>query len=114
MPTYREAQSFSSVFILLGMYPLWLVGLLMTDPSGPVAMFSSYFPFSSAMVLLFRNALGEISGMEMLFSTFVLLIYVILSFLISYKLFEIGALEYHQRLSLKTVVDRIRRIKKRE
>jgi len=109
MPTYREAQSFSSVFILLGMYPLWLIMMIIMDPSGPIAMFSSYFPFSAAMVLLFRNALGELSTLEMIFSSVVLLVYVAVTFVISYKLFEIGALEYHQRLSLKTIIGKIRK-----
>lgn len=111
MPTYKEASSFSSVFILLAVFPLYFVTLILAEPSGPVAMFTSYFPFSASMILLFRNALGEMSTLELIFSSIVLIIYIIVSYIIAYKFFEFGSLEYSQRISLQRFLKSLKKKK---
>jgi hypothetical protein len=53
------------------------------------------------MLLVLRNALGALSPLEMGTSMIAMLAYIALAFMGSVKLFELGALEYAQRLSFK-------------
>lgn len=103
MPTYKEAQSFSSIFMILSIFPIYFIPVLLTAPSGPVAIFVSYFPLTSAMILLFRNALGELALWEGILSAVVLVTYMLTSFYLSFKLFEFGALEYSQKISFNNL-----------
>lgn len=101
MPTYREAQSFSSVFILMSVFPVYLATSIIAEPSGTISQVFSYFPFTSALILLFRNALGELSLLETIVSSLVLLIYVVVSFVLAFKMFEFGSLEYASKVNFQ-------------
>lgn len=101
MPTYKEAQSFSSVFIMLSIFPIYFATLILQEPNGPVAIATSYFPFTAPLILLIRNALGALPLWEALFSAVILLGYVTAGFYLAFKLFQLGSLEYSQKLSLK-------------
>lgn len=101
VPTFREAGSLSSVFIFAAIIPIYLAGSLIAEPSGSLALVFSYFPFTAPMILLFRNSLGELSLLEQGLGAAACILYVIISFVIAFKLFELGALEYHTKLSWK-------------
>ena len=101
MPTYREASSFSSVFILTAVSPLWFASTIIFEPSGLAATITSYIPFTAPMILMFRNALGELSTLELLFSSGVLVIYVMIGLFLSFKLFEFGSLQYSSRINFQ-------------
>ncbi|MBU1110290.1 ABC transporter permease [Patescibacteria group bacterium] len=106
MPTYKEAQSFSSFFIMLSIFPIYFAALILQEPNGPIAMVTSYFPFTAPLILLIRNALGALSLWETFVSSVILLGYVAAGFYFSFKLFEFGSLEYSQKLSLKRLFQR--------
>lgn len=99
MPTYREASNFSSIFIMLSIFPVYFFTLILAEPAGTIAIITSYFPFTAPMILMLRNALGVVSYAEILFSFIILSIYVYLSFKLAYKLFEFGAMEYSNKIS---------------
>lgn len=111
MPTYREAGGLSSVFIFAALIPVYLATSLIAEPSGTLAIFFSYFPFTSPLILLFRNALGELSGAEQLLGAVASIAYVAVSFILAFKLFEFGALEYHNRISLRNFIQNLSRKK---
>ena len=100
-PTLKESQNFIGYFILLSILPIYFLNILITEPSGIMSMILSYFPFTSAMILLFRNLSGQLSLGEEIFSALVLIGYVIISFVIAFKLFKAGSSEYNSRISLK-------------
>lgn len=106
LPSTKEAQSFSSVFIILSMLPFYFMGSIITQSAGQVIIWLSYFPFTAPLILMFRTVLGEISLQESIISTAVVIIYVIISFLVAAKFFQIGAVEYNKRISLKTLLHR--------
>ncbi len=106
MPTYKEAQSFSSIFIIISIFPVYFTSLLLAEPSGTIARVLSYFPLSSSIILIFRNSLGELSRLELVASSVTMVLYVILSFILAYKLFEIGSLEYNNKISVKRLLGR--------
>ncbi len=109
MPTYREAQNFSVPFVLLSILPMYFITIILTEPNGTVAKIFSYFPFSASFVLLFRNGLGVLSTGEIVLSIVVLLIYSYLFFVLAFKLFEFGSLEYGKRISFKDFVSSFKR-----
>lgn len=107
-PTYKEAQSFSSIFIILSILPIYFVPIILSAPSGTVSLIVSYFPLTSALILLFRNALGEIALWESIFSGTLLIFYVVVSFYLSFKMFEFGALEYSKKISFKNLLKNLK------
>lgn len=101
MPTYKEASSFSSVFIMLSIFPMYFIPILMTEPYGTISMILSYFPFSAPLVLLLRVSLDALPVWEIILSTIVLILWIIVFAFIAFKLFEYGAMSYDQKISLK-------------
>jgi ABC-2 type transport system permease protein len=99
MPSYREASNFSSIFIILSIFPIYFFTLIIAEPTGPIAIATSYFPFTAPMILMLRNALDAISLGEVIFSILVLVGYIYLSGKLAYKLFEYGAMEYSNKIS---------------
>jgi ABC-type Na+ efflux pump permease subunit len=69
---------------------------------------TSYFPLTAPLVLVLRNALGGLPPIEIAASIVALLAYIAVTFLIAVKLFELGALEYAQRLSLRRLFAKAR------
>lgn len=101
MPTYKEANGFSSVFILMSVFPVYFFALILAEPSGPLAVGLSYFPYTAPMILLLRNALGVLSPLETVLSILALVLSIAIIAYISYKMFEFGAMEYNQKVSFK-------------
>ena len=108
MPTYKEAQSFSSIFILMSFIPIYFAAIILAEPSGTVAMIASYFPLTAPMILMFRNALGELSLAEQIVSSLVLITYVYLTLVLAFKLFEYGSMEYSRQISFISFLRHLR------
>lgn len=101
MPSYKEANGFSSVFILMSVFPIYFFALILAEPSSPLAVGLSYFPYTAPMILLLRNALGALSGFEIVLSILTLMLSIVLIAIVAYKMFEYGAMEYNQKVSFK-------------
>jgi ABC-2 type transport system permease protein len=99
MPNYKEAQSFSSLFYIAAVFPLYLATVLLAEPSGSVATGLSYLPVFGPLVILIRNALGAMSPGELLVTTILNLGYVIAAMYIAFLLFKLGSLRYNQKLN---------------
>ncbi len=108
MPNYKDAQQLSGLFIFVSVAPVYLATSILAEPSGTIAKVLSYVPFSSSIILLFRSALGEMTLAETFTTGIVLLAFVLLSFYLSAKLFEFGALEYSNKISWRTFLRSIR------
>lgn len=108
MPTYREASSFASVFIIMSIFPIYFFPLILVEPSGLIANIVSYFPFTAPMILMLRNALGAITPIEIVISLISLVFFIYLFAQLAYKLFEYGALEYSQKISFKSFFKSLR------
>lgn len=103
MPTYREATSFASIFIMLSIFPIYFFPLILVDPTGLISNIVTYFPFTAPMIVMLRSALGAITPVEIVISLVTLIIFIYLLAQTSYKLFEIGSLEYNQKISFKAL-----------
>jgi len=103
MPTYREAQGFSSIFIILSIFPVYFITIILAQPSGNIATIFFFFSYSTSIILIFRTALNAITLPEIIGSIILLLIYAYLALIMAFKLFEIGSLEYNKRITLKSL-----------
>jgi ABC-2 type transport system permease protein len=103
MPSLKEAQSFSSIFVILTIFPMYFAGILLTDPDSSLAKILSFVPITAPLVLLFRNAFNVLTPIEMILSLVVLFVQVVVSVYLAVKLFEIGSLEYKEKISLNRV-----------
>jgi len=106
MPTYKEAQGLSSIFIMISVLPFYFITIILADPAGSVSQVFSYIPFTANFVLLFRNALGALTLPEIIISIVVLIVYSYIALVLAFKLFEVGSLEYSKRITLKTLFNR--------
>jgi ABC-2 type transport system permease protein len=109
MPTYREASSFASIFIIMSIFPIYFFPIILVDPSGLISNIVSYFPFTAPMILMLRNSLGAITPIEIVISFASLLIFMYLFAQLAYKLFEYGSLEYSQKISFKSFLKSLRK-----
>ncbi len=100
----EDSRNLSSIFILLSIFPLYLMQALITNPMGPLAVVLSYFPFTSFMVLLIRNSFGALPTLELVIGIVASIIYVVVAMMIALKLFEVGCLMYNRRPSAKEAI----------
>jgi len=78
--------------ILLLVLPLMLISPIIMNPSSPIAMFFSYFPFSAPMVMLVRVVVGSYKPWEPWLAVVILLVGIgVLAFLAA-KIFRVGIL----------------------
>jgi ABC-2 type transport system permease protein len=108
MPTYREAQQASPIFIIFSILPIYFAMVLIADPSGTVARITSYVPFMSPLILTFRMSIGALPPLEQVIAILVSLAYLIGSMYLAFLLFEFGSLETSRKVSLKNVFRRNR------
>jgi ABC-2 type transport system permease protein len=102
-PNYRDAQSFSGLFIFLSVTPSMFFALMLADPHGLLATVLTYIPLAGNLALVLRNGLHAISGWEIVFSLAVNTLYMLGSLWLAFRLFEIGALQFNQRLSFAQI-----------
>ncbi|MGV9002335.1 MAG: ABC transporter permease [Candidatus Saccharimonadaceae bacterium] len=102
-PSAKEANSFSGVFILGAIIPIYFVALIITDPSSPVTNFLTFFPLSSPMTNLLRNTVGSLEPAMAWGSLGVMTLFMISTIWIAIRAFGIGALEFAQSVKLSTL-----------
>lgn len=100
----QDSKNLSSIFILLAIFPIYLMQILITDPAGKLSQFFTYFPFTSHMILMVRNSLGAISSTELITGLVVTSVYVIIALWLALKLFELGCLMYSRRPSFQEIL----------
>ncbi len=104
----EDSRNLSSVFIILSIFPTYLLQTLMTQPDSLLAKIFSYFPFTSFMTLLLRNSFGKLSPEELTLGIVMSILYVLLALFVSMKLFELGCLMYNRRPTLKEIIGYLR------
>lgn len=106
---YKDSQGLSSIFVMLSIFPIYFITIIFADPNGVLAYIFSYFPLTSPMVLLLRNSLNAMTAVETIFGIAISIIYVMISFILAHKMFNIGALMYDRKPTLKEVLWAIRK-----
>lgn len=80
---------------------LWIVGSV---PSGPISIFSSYFPLFSPFVMPARFAQIELPTVNLIISSVFLIIYSIIVTIISMRVYRLNALNYTKKSFLKGIL----------
>jgi len=100
----EDSRNLSSIFIILSIFPMYLMQILLTNPNGVLSIVLSYFPFTSFMVLLIRNSFGALPTLELIIGIATSIIYVVIAMFLALKLFELGCLMYNRRPSFKEML----------
>lgn len=102
-PSTKEANSFSAVFYISAFIPFYFISMILTDPENPVTKFVTYFPLTSPVVSLVRNAVGNMSIVESIAVLVVMVIFMIVSIWAAIRAFGHGALEYSSVIKLSSL-----------
>ncbi|MFA6271738.1 MAG: ABC transporter permease [Patescibacteria group bacterium] len=106
MPKYRDAQQFSSVFIILSIIPVYFASFLLAEPSGTLSRIVSFTPFTAPLILIFRSSIGALTIWESVAGVVVVALYVMIGFYFAFKLFEVGSLEVNKKISFKFLLQK--------
>ncbi len=106
VPTAKEASGFFGMVMMLIFGPLYAAPLFVSSPGSPIVQFLSFFPLTSPIPLMLRNAIGNLSYTHALIAIALLLITATFVMFIAVRIFRYGALEYSRRLSLKEIFGR--------
>jgi ABC-2 type transport system permease protein len=87
------------------MLPVIIAMPAIQNPDFIVTRIFSYFPLTIPTVMLLRLSVHEVSGYEILMSTLILALSIILAIKISAKVFRIGILSYGNKLSFKEILN---------
>lgn len=102
-PSAKEANNFSSVFIIGAIVPIYFAALIITDPTGAITNFLTFFPLSSPMTNLLRNTVGSLDPAMAWGSLAAMTAFMIGSMWIAIRAFKIGALEFAQSVKLSSL-----------
>lgn len=97
----RESQSLSSFFVISAVLPIYFITTILSDPSGVLATVFSYFPTTSAFVLMIRHAIGALEVWELLLGLVVNVLFVVVGMWLAVKCFLLGMLLYNRRPTWK-------------
>lgn len=99
----RQANGFSAVFYIAAFAPFYFIQLIVTDPENPVTTFVTYFPLTAPIVTLLRTTVDNMSVLQSSIALVVMVVSAILAMWLAVKIFPKGAIEYNNRISLKSV-----------
>lgn len=108
MPDVQQGQQIVGLFNLAFMAPIFLLTVIMEDPSHPLAVFMTLFPTSAFLTISLRWGLGVVPVWQMGASALLLVVTTLAMAWAAARLFRLGMLNYGQPLSLKTVLAAVR------
>lgn len=98
-PNYKDAQQYSSIFIIGSILPIYVMQIILEDIHGTLAVFLYYFPLTSPLVLVTRYCLGNLPLWEVLIGFGVLIAFTLISIFLAARFFRLGCLIYNRRPS---------------
>jgi ABC-2 type transport system permease protein len=105
-PSTKEANSFSSVFYVGAFLPFYFVTMILTDPENPITKFLTFFPITSPVVALVRNAVGNMGMLEASLALAAMTVFMVISIWVAVRAFSLGALEYASSVRLRSLFKR--------
>ena len=104
VPTVKEAGNWFAPLAILVFLPLYVVGLVISEPESFVVQVFTYFPYTAPSTALLRNALGTLSGWEATIVVVELFVLGVLALRLAVRLFRYGSIQYSTRLPVRTVL----------
>lgn len=106
VPTAKEANSFMGVAMFSLFIPLYALQAIIVDADQPLVKFFTYFPLTSPITLLLRNAAGNLTWHEAVISITILAVCAVVALWVAARTFGYGTLEYSRKLSWREIVGR--------
>lgn len=103
VPTAKEASGFFGVVMLFIFGPIYAVTLFISSPDSGLVRFLTFFPLTAPIPLMLRNAVGNLSMADVAIGITILAISATVALSAAIRIFQYGALEYSNRISLKTI-----------
>lgn len=103
----REGQQVSGLVTLLAMLPFMLVGAILANPNGIIAMVLSFFPLTASLTLLLRMAFTDVPLWQTLLSVSILLAASVGALWLAGRLFRVGMLRYGKRMDWKDILQAV-------
>lgn len=103
-PTIKEASGSISAVMLCLFGPLYAVTLFISSPDSPIVKFLTFFPLTAPIPLMLRNAVGNLSITDTILGISILTVSAIIALTVAIRMFQYGALEYTNKISLKTII----------
>ena len=100
----KDAGQIISPILMIQMIPLLMLSLIFTNPNHWIVKVLSYVPFTAPQIMLMRMSITHVEFWEVLASIGVMLVFSVLSFVLSVKLFRIGVLIYDESINLKKII----------
>jgi ABC-2 type transport system permease protein len=104
----QEAQQLAGVFSLIAASPLFIAGVLFTNPNGILPRVMSYIPFTAPTMMLIRLPLTNVPTIDIIMSILLLVLTIPLMIWIGARLFRLGLLMYSQRPTIKQMLRSLR------
>ncbi len=98
-----ESRQLAGIFTLVLILPLVFTAVYITDPNGTLPLVLTFVPFTAAMSLLLRVALGTLPTWQVVLSVGVQLVTVVAVMALSAKVFRLGMLMYGKVLTPRMV-----------
>jgi ABC-2 type transport system permease protein len=109
MEDAQSGSSFQGMIFIIPMLPLFVIGPIISNPSGTVALIGTFFPFTTPGVMLARLSISQqIPLWEILLSAAILILTIILVMKLAGKLFRTALLMYGKNASLAEVIKWLR------
>jgi len=96
--TTQEGQSFSSIFIIFHMIPLYVGFAFLNNPDSSLALTLSFLPFTSLMTIAMRNLFFSVPTWQIALSVCVQTVSALGAIWLASRAFRLGMLRYGQRL----------------
>lgn len=104
VPTAKDAASYSSVFMILVILPLFFLSDFMTSDPTPITQALTFFPLSAPVALMLRNAFGTLPPLELILGITILIISSALIIKLAVYIFKRSAIDFTSKISLRTLI----------
>ncbi|MGB2955567.1 MAG: ABC transporter permease, partial [Anaerolineales bacterium] len=101
--TTQEGQSFSSIFVILHMIPLYVAAFFINKPDGTLAITLSVLPFTSLMTVAMRNIFFSVPAWQVIISVCVQTVCAVGAIWLASRAFRLGMLRYGQKLRWRSL-----------
>ena len=103
----QEGQSFSSIFIIFHMIPLYVSFAFLENPSGTVAVILSLLPFTSLMTVAMRSLFYSVPVWQIAASVGVQTVCALGAVWLASRAFRLGMLRYGQKLNWRGLLQQV-------
>lgn len=105
----QQGQQIGGVLNLLFVSPFFFVAALLTNPQGGLATFLTLFPTTSFLTVALRWGFGSIPVWQLVVSWLLLVTTAVFTIWAAARIFRAGMLRYGQRLSMRNIINTLRR-----